>query len=100
MIPPVTSTGPGQFAAALKFAVILNLFVTAFNYAAEPFFFRQAGSDLAAADKTDLRRRYACIRARRRYGVRRHSDLSALDQRLFRPRPAGGAIRAALHLGR
>ena len=41
----------GQFSAALKFAVILNLMVTAFNYAAEPFFFRQTGSDLENADK-------------------------------------------------
>ena len=54
----------GQFSAALKFAVILNLFVTAFNYAAEPFFFRQAGNDLAAADKTiyaDATRAFAIV---------------------------------------
>ncbi|MEM1356885.1 MAG: lipopolysaccharide biosynthesis protein [Bacteroidota bacterium] len=41
----------GQFNAALKLAVFLNLFITAYNYAAEPFFFKQAGSDLAKADK-------------------------------------------------
>ncbi|OAV46223.1 lipopolysaccharide biosynthesis protein [Lewinella sp. 4G2] len=54
----------GQFSAALKLAVILNLFVTAFNYAAEPFFFRQAGSDLATADRTiyaDAARAYAIV---------------------------------------
>lgn len=41
----------GQFSAALKLAVILNLCVTAYQYAAEPFFFRQAGKDPATADK-------------------------------------------------
>lgn len=54
----------GQFSAALKLAVILNLFVTAFNYAAEPFFFRQAGSDLDKADKkiyADATRAYAVV---------------------------------------
>lgn len=30
------------YAAAVRLAVIMNLFVTAFNYAAEPFFFRHA----------------------------------------------------------
>lgn len=31
-----------QYNAAVRLAVIMNLFVTAFNYAAEPFFFRHA----------------------------------------------------------
>jgi len=54
----------GQFNAALKLAVFLNLFITAYNYAAEPFFFRQAGSDLAKADKqiyADSLRAYAIV---------------------------------------
>ena len=42
----------GQFNAAIKLAVVLNLFITAYTYAAEPFFFRQAGKNLATADKT------------------------------------------------
>lgn len=32
----------GLFTAAIKIAVIMNLFVTAFNYAAEPFFFKNS----------------------------------------------------------
>ncbi len=32
----------GQYSAALKLAVVMNLFITAYNYAAEPFFFRQS----------------------------------------------------------
>lgn len=36
-----------QFNAAVRLAVIMNLFVTAFNYAAEPFFFRNATAENA-----------------------------------------------------
>lgn len=56
----------GLFGASIKLAVILNLFVTAYNYAAEPFFFRQAGRDLATADRTiyaDASRAYALVAA-------------------------------------
>lgn len=42
----------GIYAAAAKLAVLLNLFTQAFNYAAEPFFFKRA-------DKKDARRTYA-----------------------------------------
>lgn len=35
----------GLFSGALKVAVIMNLFVTAFNYAAEPFFFKNLNYD-------------------------------------------------------
>jgi O-antigen/teichoic acid export membrane protein len=54
----------GDFGAAMKLAVFLNLFITAYNYAAEPFFFRQAGKDVATADKTiyaDALRAYAIV---------------------------------------
>ena len=54
----------GDFSAATKLAVLLNLFVTAYNYAAEPFFFRQVGKDIRTADKTiyaDAARAYALI---------------------------------------
>ena len=33
----------GVYAAATKFAVMMNLFTQAYNYAAEPFFFRHSG---------------------------------------------------------
>lgn len=35
----------GIFSAGAKLAILLNLFTTAFNYAAEPFFFNQAAKD-------------------------------------------------------
>lgn len=54
----------GYFTAALRMAVFLNLFVTAYQYAAEPFFFRQSGNDLATADRTiyaDAMRAYGLV---------------------------------------
>lgn len=36
----------GQYGAAMKMAVFLTLFTTAYNFAAEPFFFREQGKDL------------------------------------------------------
>ena len=54
----------GYFNAALRMAVFLNLFVTAYQYAAEPFFFRQSGRDLATADRTiyaDAMRAYGLV---------------------------------------
>lgn len=44
----------GIYGAALKLAVLMNLFTQAFNYAAEPFFFRNA-------DRSDAREQYAHI---------------------------------------
>lgn len=55
-----------QFNAALKLAVFLNLAITAYNYAAEPFFFRQAGNDPKTADRqiyADALRAYALMAA-------------------------------------
>lgn len=54
----------GYFNAATKLAVFLNLFITAYNYAAEPFFFRQAGNDVETADRgiyADAIRAYAMV---------------------------------------
>lgn len=54
----------GYYTAALRIAVFLNLFVTAYQYAAEPFFFRRAGSDLATADRgiyADALRAYGIV---------------------------------------
>ncbi len=44
----------GIFSAASKIAVLLNLFTQAFNYAAEPFFFRNA-------DRADAKMMYAQV---------------------------------------
>ncbi len=44
----------GIFSAASKIAVLMNLFTQAFNYAAEPFFFRNAGRDDAKQIYADV----------------------------------------------
>ena len=44
----------GEFGAAAKIAVLMNLFIQAFNYAAEPFFFRNA-------QRTDSKKIYAQV---------------------------------------
>ncbi len=62
----------GQFNAAMKLAVFLNLFITAYGYAAEPFFFRQAGKDLATADRAiyaDATRAYGIVGALASAGI-------------------------------
>jgi O-antigen/teichoic acid export membrane protein len=54
----------GYFNAATKLAVFLNLFITAYNYAAEPFFFRQAGNKVESANRqiyADAARAYAIV---------------------------------------
>lgn len=42
----------GQYNAAMKMAVFLSLFTTAYNFAAEPFFFRQRSQDIEGQDLT------------------------------------------------
>ncbi len=62
----------GYFGAALRMAVFLNLFVTAYQYAAEPFFFRQSSKDLATADRTiyaDAMRAYGIVAALASTGI-------------------------------
>lgn len=44
----------GEFAACSKIAILMSLFIQAFNYAAEPFFFRNA-------DRSDSREVYAQV---------------------------------------
>ncbi|MEL6972305.1 MAG: polysaccharide biosynthesis C-terminal domain-containing protein [Bacteroidota bacterium] len=51
----------GIYAAAAKLAVLMNLFVQAFNYAAEPFFFRQAAESDDKAIYADVTRAFALI---------------------------------------
>ncbi|MGB3800158.1 MAG: lipopolysaccharide biosynthesis protein [Lewinella sp.] len=62
----------GYFGAALRMAVFLNLFVTAYQYAAEPFFFRQSSKDLETADRTiyaDAMRAYGIVGALASTGI-------------------------------
>ena len=57
-------TWASDFGAAMRMGVFLNLFITAYQYAAEPFFFRQSSQDLATADRTiyaDAMRAYGIV---------------------------------------
>jgi len=49
------------FATAAKFAVIMQLFTQAFNYASEPFFFKQADSKDAPQTYADVARAFTLI---------------------------------------
>ena len=51
----------GLFNAAVKFAVIMQLFTQAFNYAAEPFFFKQADSKDAQQTYADVARAFTLV---------------------------------------
>lgn len=51
----------GIYSAAVKFAVIMQLFIQAFNYAAEPFFFRQADSKEAPQTYADVARAFTLV---------------------------------------
>lgn len=51
----------GIYAAAAKLAVLMNLFVQAFNYAAEPFFFRQSAENDDRTIYADVTRAFALV---------------------------------------
>lgn len=51
----------GLYGAAAKLAVLMNLFVQAFNYAAEPFFFRQSAVSQDKAIYADVARAFALV---------------------------------------
>ena len=51
----------GLYNAAVKFAVIMQLFIQAFNYAAEPFFFRQAADKNATQTYADVARAFTFV---------------------------------------
>jgi len=51
----------GLYAAATKLAVLMSLFVQAFNYAAEPFFFRHAAESDDRAVYADVARAFALV---------------------------------------
>jgi len=51
----------GLYAAAVKFAVIMQLFIQAFNYAAEPFFFKRANDKGAQQIYADVARVFTFV---------------------------------------
>jgi O-antigen/teichoic acid export membrane protein len=51
----------GMYSAAAKLAILMSLFVQAFNYAAEPFFFRQSAVSEDRAIYADVARAFALV---------------------------------------
>lgn len=56
-------TSGGIYAAAAKIALLMNLFVTAYNFAAEPFFFKQAKREDATYIYAQMARAFSWIAA-------------------------------------
>ena len=54
------STG-GLYGAVAKLAIIMNLFTQAFNYAAEPFFFKQSDQKNASKTYADVAQAFALV---------------------------------------
>ena len=65
----------GIYAAAAKLAVLMNLFVQAFNYAAEPFFFRQAAESDDKTVYADVARAFAIVGSLVFLGIMLYLDL-------------------------
>ncbi|MEM1214254.1 MAG: polysaccharide biosynthesis C-terminal domain-containing protein [Bacteroidota bacterium] len=65
----------GIYAAAAKLAVLMNLFVQAFNYAAEPFFFRQSGQSNDKQIYADVARAFALVGSLAFLGIMLYRDL-------------------------
>jgi O-antigen/teichoic acid export membrane protein len=49
----------GIYAAATRIAILMSLFITAFNYAAEPFFFQQAKNEGAKQTYAEVAKAFA-----------------------------------------
>lgn len=56
-------TAGGIYAAAAKIALLMNLFVTAYNFAAEPFFFKQSKRHDAAYIYAQMARAFSWVAA-------------------------------------
>ncbi len=61
--PSENSDLAGVFAAATKLAVLINLFIQAYNYAAEPFFFKQSVKSADRSIYADATRALALVGA-------------------------------------
>lgn len=65
----------GMYAAAAKLAVLMNLFVQAFNYAAEPFFFRQSAVSDDRKIYADVARAFALVGSLAFVGIMLYLDV-------------------------
>jgi O-antigen/teichoic acid export membrane protein len=68
------STG-GVYAAATRLAIIMSLFTTAFNYAAEPFFFQHAKAEGAKQTYADVAKAFTIAASILMVGILLYLDL-------------------------
>jgi O-antigen/teichoic acid export membrane protein len=65
----------GVYAAATRIAILMSLFTTAFNYAAEPFFFEQSKSEGARQTYADVAKAFAIIASLLMTGILLYLDV-------------------------
>lgn len=68
----------GLYAAAAKLALLMNLFTQAFNYAAEPFFFKNASSENAQVIYAEVAQAFAIVASIVLLGILLYMDLLVL----------------------
>ncbi|NND07551.1 MAG: polysaccharide biosynthesis protein [Saprospiraceae bacterium] len=68
----------GLYAAAAKLALLMNLFTQAFNYAAEPFFFKSAASQRAQEIYAEVAQAFALVASIFLLGILLYLDLLVL----------------------
>ena len=79
----------GVYAAATRIAILMSLFITAFNYAAEPFFFRHATEENARQTYADVARAFAVVGSIMMVGIVLYLDVIQLI--------LGESYRASIH---
>ena len=80
----------GVYAAATKIAVLMSLFITAFNYAAEPFFFNQSKNKDAKQTYADVAKAFTLVGTTLFVGILMYLDLIQLM--------VGSNFRAGMHV--
>jgi O-antigen/teichoic acid export membrane protein len=80
----------GVYAAATRIAILMSLFITAFNYAAEPFFFNQSNNKDAKQTYADVAKAFTLVGTTIFVGILMYLDLIQLM--------LGSSYRTGMHV--
>ena len=80
----------GVYAAATKIAILMSLFITAFNYAAEPFFFNHSKNKEAKQTYADVAKAFTLVGTTLFVGILMYLDLIQLM--------LGSSYRTGMHV--
>jgi len=80
----------GVYAAATKIAILMSLFITAFNYAAEPFFFNHSKNKDAKKTYADVAKAFTLVGTTLFVGILMYLDLIQLM--------LGSSYRSGMHV--